>query len=145
MLLYSTFTMHLESGYLVFYNKRFIDVYEAAIYAYKISFLPIANIPRNPSPFIKYRTTIWSHDRYPDYTLDEAISPNRPITLKYSIIYHIVYRSARTIQKYFRMYLKRKMDAVIFLQYHLRKAIANPYTELCRKRLLREFYEMPSF
>jgi hypothetical protein len=137
--------MHLDLGNLVFYNKRFTDVYEASIYAFRISYLPIANVPRNPSPFIKYRTIIWSHDRYPNYTFEEAMSDNKPITKKYSIVYHIVYRSARIIQKYYRNYLKRKMDAIIFLQYHLRKAIANPYTELCRKRLLREFYEMPSF
>jgi len=145
MPVYSTFTMHLDSGNLVFYNKRFTDVYEASIYAFRISHLPIANVPRNPSPFIKYRTIIWSHDRYPNYTFEEAMSVNKPITKKYALVYHIVYRSARIIQKYYRNYLKRKMDAIIFLQYHLRKAIANPYTELCRKRLLREFYEMPSF
>ena len=46
------------------------------------------------------------------------------------------------IQKHFSIYFKRKMDAIILLQYRLKRAIANPRTKLCQKRLLREFYGM---
>jgi hypothetical protein len=50
--------------------------------------------------------------------------------------------AAETIQRRFRVYLKKRIDAVVFLQCALRKAIANPYTQLCRKRLMREFNEL---
>jgi hypothetical protein len=50
-----------------------------------------------------------------------------------------------TIQARFRAYLKKRLDAVVFLQFALRKAIANPYTQLCRKRLMREFNELIEF
>jgi hypothetical protein len=50
--------------------------------------------------------------------------------------------AVETIQRRFRVYLKKRIDAVVFLQCALRKAIANPYTQLCRKRLMREFNEL---
>ena len=53
--------------------------------------------------------------------------------------------AVKTIQKHYRIYFKKKMDSVLFLQYSLRKAIANPYTELCRRRLMREFSEFVIF
>ena len=46
------------------------------------------------------------------------------------------------IQAVYRARLKKRTDAVVFLQCALRKAIANPYTQLCRKRLMREFNEL---
>ena len=51
-------------------------------------------------------------------------------------------KAAKTIQKcYHRRYLK-KIYAAILIQEHYRKAIANPYTQLCRNRLMREFSEL---
>ena len=50
--------------------------------------------------------------------------------------------SARIIQKYYKLRFKKRMDSIIFLQYSLRKAIANPRTKLCYKRLIREFNGM---
>jgi hypothetical protein len=50
--------------------------------------------------------------------------------------------AVENIQRRFRAYLKKLTDAVVFLQHALRKAIANPYTQLCRKRLMREFNEL---
>jgi hypothetical protein len=55
---------------------------------------------------------------------------------------HPKLRALQIIQREYKKYFKKKMDAILFLQYHLRKAIANPYTRLCRKRLLREFNSM---
>jgi hypothetical protein len=46
------------------------------------------------------------------------------------------------IQKKYRKYLAKKIKAVILLQRAIKKAILNPRTELCQKRLLREFNEM---
>jgi len=51
-------------------------------------------------------------------------------------------RAAKTIQKkYHRHYLKR-IDSAILIQERYREAIGNPYTLLCKRRLLREFNEM---
>jgi hypothetical protein len=50
--------------------------------------------------------------------------------------------AAKRIQKKYKEYIKRKMNAIIFLQYTLKRAIANPRTKLCQKRLLREFNSM---
>jgi len=51
-------------------------------------------------------------------------------------------RAAKTIQKkYHRRYLKR-IDSAILIQERYREAMGNPYTLLCKRRLLREFNEM---
>ena len=143
MEVYTTFTSLLdELGNLLFLNEKFTDIYEAAIYAYKVSYQPIPNTTKLKYYMVKYRTTICKHNRFPEYTFDEFIDPNRPTTIRYAVVKHVKIRCAEIIQKHFRNYLKRKLNAVIFLQYHLRKAIANPYTRLCRRRLLREFNSM---
>ena len=71
------------------------------------------------------------------------------INLKYDYHEYLVEKirykkviAAETIQKYYRLHLLKKTRAVKILQRRIREAIANPYTELCRKRLLREFNEM---
>ena len=62
--------------------------------------------------------------------------------------YHIedVYDSqtiaAFIIQKWWRKIYNKRLLAATIIKKRLRKAIANPYTELCRRRLLREFSEM---
>ena len=40
------------------------------------------------------------------------------------------------IKKFYKAHYKKKMDSIIFLQYALRKAISNPYTSLCKRRLI---------
>jgi len=51
-------------------------------------------------------------------------------------------RAAKIIQKkYHHRYIKR-IDSAILIQECYRKAIGNPYTLLCKRRLLREFNEM---
>jgi hypothetical protein len=51
-------------------------------------------------------------------------------------------RAAKIIQKkYHYRYLKR-IDSAILIQECYRKAMGNPYTLLCKRRLLREFNEM---
>ena len=143
MEVFTAFTSTLDSdGMLTFYSEKFTDIYEASIYAYKIAHKRIPNITKSTYYMVKYRTIICKHNRFPDYTFEEFIDPDRPTTTRYAIVKHVKIRCAEIIQRQFRAYLKRKLDAVVFLQYHLRKAIANPYTRLCRKRLLREFNEM---
>jgi len=140
---FTAFTSTLDSdGMLTFFSEKFTDIYEASIYAYKIAYECIPNMTKSTYYMVKYRTIICKHNRFPDYTYEEFINPDRPTTIRYAIVKHVKIRCAEIIQKHFRYYLKRKIDAVVFLQYHLRKAIANPYTTLCRRRLLREFNEM---
>ena len=50
--------------------------------------------------------------------------------------------AAMIIQKHWRMVYNRRFVAAVIIKRELRKAIANPYTELCKRRLLREFSEM---
>jgi hypothetical protein len=62
--------------------------------------------------------------------------------------YHVedVYDSQTTavfiIQKWWRKIYNKRLLAATIIKKRLCKAIANPYTELCRRRLLREFSEM---
>jgi hypothetical protein len=140
---FTAFTSSLDTdGCLLFCHEKFTDIYEAAVYAYKKSHEYMPNTTKSSYYMVKYRTIICKHNRFPDYTFEEFIDPDRPTTTRYAIVKHVKIRCAEIIQRQFRAYLKRKLDAVVFLQYHLRKAIANPYTRLCRRRLLREFNEM---
>ena len=50
--------------------------------------------------------------------------------------------SAILIQKQYRKHFKRRFKAIVYLQNALKRAITNPRTELCKKRLLREFNVM---
>jgi hypothetical protein len=50
--------------------------------------------------------------------------------------------AAMIIQKRWRVIYNKRFVAAVIIKKKLRKAIANPYTELCRRRLLREFYEL---
>ena len=143
MEVYTAFTSTIDSdGMLTFFSEIFFDIYKASIYAYKMSYQSIPNTTKSNYFMVKYRTIICKHNKVPKYTFDEFIDKNRPTTIRYAVVKHVKISCAEIIQRQFRKYLKRKLDAAIFLQYHLRKAIANPYTELCRRRLLREFNEM---
>jgi hypothetical protein len=46
------------------------------------------------------------------------------------------------IQKFYKAHYKKKIKTIIFLQRALRKAISNPYTQLCERRLINEFYNL---
>ena len=53
--------------------------------------------------------------------------------------------SAKLIQMFYRRHFERRKEATKIIQKWYRDAITNPYTELCRKRLFREFNEMNCF
>lgn len=57
-------------------------------------------------------------------------------------VYDTSTTAAMIIQKYWRVIYNERFVAAVIIKKHLRLAIANPYTELCRRRLLREFSEM---
>ena len=50
--------------------------------------------------------------------------------------------AAMLIQKYWRLVYNRRFVAAVIIKRELRKAISNPYTELCKRRLVREFHEL---
>ena len=52
--------------------------------------------------------------------------------------------AAMLIQKYWRLVYNRRFVAAVIIKRELRKAISNPYTELCKRRLMREFHELSS-
>jgi len=52
--------------------------------------------------------------------------------------------AAMLIQKYWRVVYHKRFVAAVIIKRELRKAISNPYTELCKRRLMREFYELSS-
>ena len=51
-------------------------------------------------------------------------------------------KAAKTIQRKYRLRYLKKIDAAIFIQEYYRRAIGDPYTQLCKNRLMREFNEM---
>jgi hypothetical protein len=53
-------------------------------------------------------------------------------------------RAARLIQEFYRERFELKKSSAILIQKVYREAIANPYTQLCRNRLLHEFEDMYS-
>jgi hypothetical protein len=50
--------------------------------------------------------------------------------------------SARFIQQVYRKRFRIRNESAAIIQERFREAIANPYTQLCRNRLLHEFEEM---
>ena len=98
--------------YLNYYNEIFVDIYK-----------------------VPFGVDISTGENYIDIRAQFSGHFVRTIRSRKSLAIEI-------IQKYYKIYFKRKMDSIIFLQFALRKAIANPYTLLCRKRLLREFNEL---
>ena len=126
--------MKYEIGYICFINgfsqKWYDDIYDAMIYGYQKSF---NHLKKFPDTTHKYSTVIYKYNKYPTYEYSETCV---------CVVHHQLVRKIKLIQRFYRSRFKRKMDAVIFLQYHLRKAISCPYTQLCRKRLLREFRDL---
>jgi len=57
-------------------------------------------------------------------------------------VYDPVTTAAMLIQKCWRVVYHRRFVAAVIIKRELRKAIANPYTEICKRRLLREFREI---
>jgi hypothetical protein len=110
------------------YPRFFQNIFAARIYA--ISHAKLHNVMDH-----LYINTARIYEIYynDDFDLENIL--NRHIEIYHS---HEVL-AAKCIQKHVKRYLKRKMDAIILLQYALKKAIANPRTKLCQKRLLREF------
>ena len=51
-------------------------------------------------------------------------------------------QAVKTIQKQFRIWSGLRYYAASMIQYRFRQAIANPYTQLCKNRLIREFNEL---
>ena len=83
-----------------------------------------------------------NHARIYEIKYDEDFDFDNMLNDHIEIYHSHEHNSAKRIQKHFKRHLKRKMDAIILLQYSLKKAISNPRTELCQKRLLREFNSM---
>ena len=46
------------------------------------------------------------------------------------------------IQKKWRRVYHTRLAAAAIIRKHMRKAICNPYTQLCKNRLMREFHEL---
>jgi len=54
-------------------------------------------------------------------------------------VYDPATTAAMIIQKRWRVIYNKRFVSAVIIKRELRKAIANPYTELCKRRLLREF------
>ena len=102
----------------------FTNIYDARLYAYRKTNRKVYYIPNIPNEF--------EIDSFVD------ISSSVFIATYYQRKINVV----SVIERWYKPHFKKKIDAVVFLQYALRKAIANPYTQLCHKRLLREFNNM---
>ena len=113
------------------YPRFFQSIFAARIYA--ISHAKLHNVEGH---FYINHARIYEINYDEDFDFDNMLNDHIEIYDSHE------HNSAKRIQKYFKCYLKRKMDSIILLQYYLRKAIANPRTELCKKRLIREFNGM---
>ena len=50
--------------------------------------------------------------------------------------------AAMIIQKIWKSIYNRRFVASVIIKKHVRKAISNPYTQLCKNRLIREFNQL---
>ena len=113
------------------YPRFYQNIFEARVYA--ISHAKLHNVQGH---------LYINHARIYEITYDEDFDFENMLNHHIETYDSHEVLAALIIQKKYKEYLKRKMDAIILLQYTLRKAIANPRTELCQKRLLREFDSM---
>ena len=115
------------------FARFFGTIYQARLYAtthakiHRFDGNIFANYTRVYKVYYNEDFDIESYDYQNDYI--EMYEDNRFVQLE-------------RIQYRYKQYHKRKMDAVILLQNCLKQAIANPRTELCKKRLIREFNGM---
>ena len=142
---YDCFTTYLrEDGCIDVKYKFFDEIYTALIYAYKQSYIPFKhNIPKNIHFFFGYeyisvvrRYCIKFYEgggRYNEYF---------PEKINIKKIYHDKMRKIKLIQQFYKQRLKRRIKSIVLIQIRLRESIANPFTKLCKRRLLREFNEM---
>jgi len=101
----------------------FQNIYDARLYSYNKTHVKVYYIPGNEFEIDSF-VDIYNKSKY--------------ITTYYQKKINAV----MIIEKWYKLHFKKRMDSIIFLQCALRKAIANPGTKLCQKRLLREFNEL---
>jgi len=123
---YFCFTTTLNNyGNLDVTYEKFDDIYSALIYGYKKSFTKCKyNVP-NYNQF------------FPGYQCKSLVGQS-------IIIYHEKIRKAKFIQRKFRKHLERRNNSAKIIQDQFRESIANPSYEMCKRRLLREYYECNS-
>jgi len=132
-ILYDDFSLDTDGAYL------FTCQYDALIFAYKTlsrAYNPEVSIYKIP------KTVNMAHATFEFEHFDLDFEDYRFRIYSNHHVDKERYGAKKIIMRHYKKYHKRKLDAVVFLQYHLRKAIANPYTELCRRRLLSEFNSM---
>ena len=109
------------------YYTYFTNIYDAKLYAWN-----------KTSRYKKYYIPIDD-----EFEIDQIVDIFDKNTQKFIVTYYCNKINAIIIiEKWYKLHFKKKMDSIIFLQCALRKAIANPSTKLCQKRLLREFNGM---
>jgi len=57
-------------------------------------------------------------------------------------VYDDIILASMKIQKAWRKRFTNRLIAAFIIRKHIKRAIANPSTQMCKNRLLREFYEM---
>ena len=123
-----------KTGYLCFTNSfsqsYFHNVYDACIYGYRRSFENITPFPDNEN---KFKTVIYKYSVEPENEYREKV------LIK---IFNVQIRKLMLIQRFYKRRYHRKLFAILVLQRRFREAISCPYTQLCRRRLLREFDEL---
>ena len=60
----------------------------------------------------------------------------------FETVYDDVTLAAMKIQKAWRKRFTNRLIAAFVIRKHIKRALANPSTQMCKNRLLREFYEM---
>ena len=60
-------------------------------------------------------------------------------------VYDIQTTAAMIIQRKWKPIYNRRFVAAVIIKKHARRAISNPYTQLCRNRLMREFTELTNY
>ena len=133
-------------------NPRFFPNYTSAKkYAIKNASI-LENWRPSLLPEFKERTFVFYYKIFElpfdqDVVIDDS-DPDYPHWEMYrnhvDTIYDPKTTAAMLIQKYWRIIYYKRFVAAVVIKRHLKFAIANPYTELCKRRLMREFHELSS-
>jgi hypothetical protein len=127
----------------------FPTIFEANRYALENAKTTVLNIPA--IGYINKRITMCvcifriPYGRYiPIYSADFSSMDDEIWDFYEKTIWDRETKAARLIQEFYRERFELKKSSAIIIQKVYREAIANPYTQLCRNRLLHEFNDMTS-
>ena len=77
-----------------------------------------------------------------EMTIEQLEAKIQLLEFQLKIAYRIKLKKYKLVQRQWRKIYNVRVKSSNFIKYHVRRAIANPNTQLCQNRLHHEFYDM---